>query len=104
VYNLFSAVAQALQLEDAVNRNEHPTKKIKMKTKNTYSMLVEAEEKGRSIFESTIYGLVVLCVAFTGWQFASNAVVTPGMNRGNGTSVEMATQSPAPAPVVLASR
>jgi hypothetical protein len=68
-------------------------------------MLVQAEEKGRSIFESTIYGLVIICVAFTGWQFASTSVVTPGMNRANnGTAVEMATQAPAPAPVVLASR
>ena len=75
-----------------------------MKTKNTYSMLLQAEEKGRSIFENTIYGLVIICVAFTGWQFASNSVVTPGMNRSNNNAVEMATQTPAAAPVVLASR
>lgn len=53
--------------------------------KNTYSLLLNSEEKGRSIFESAIYGLVVLCVAFTGWQFASNSVITPGMNNTSTT-------------------
>ena len=51
-----------------------------MNSKNTYSMILQAEETGRSIFESAIYGLVVLCVAFTAWQFASNSIVLPGMN------------------------
>lgn len=52
-----------------------------MKKQNTYSLLLTAEEKGRSLFEGAIYGLVVLCTAFTGWAFVSSAVVTPGMNR-----------------------
>ena len=76
-----------------------------MKAKNTYSPLLQNEEKGRSIFESAICGLVVICVAFTGWQFASNSVVTPGMNRtDSGAAVEMAAQPAVDAPVVLASR
>ncbi len=72
-----------------------------MKTKNTYSMLLQAEEKGRSIFENTIYGLVILSVAFTSWQFASNSVVLPGMDRANSNSeaVEMMAKA-ADAPVV----
>jgi hypothetical protein len=59
-------------------------------TKNTYSLLVSSEEKGRSIFESAVYGLVILCTAFSAWQFASKPVTTPGMT----------TTKPAPAPVV----
>ena len=41
--------------------------------KNTYSLLLnaDAEEKGRSIFESVVYGLVVLCTAVSAFQFAA---------------------------------
>jgi hypothetical protein len=78
-----------------------------MKNKNTYSLLVQSDEKGRSIFESAIYGLVVLSIAFTSWQFASGSVVVPGMNRANDKTssgiavevVEPAVQAP-----VIASR
>ncbi|MDQ6860209.1 MAG: hypothetical protein M3032_03520 [Verrucomicrobiota bacterium] len=52
-----------------------------MKKQNTYSLLLTAEEKGRGIFESAIYALVVVSTAFAGWAFVSSAVVTPGMNR-----------------------
>ena len=78
-----------------------------MKNKNTYSLLAQADEQGRSIFESAIYGLVVLCVAVTSWQFASSSVVVPGQNRTNSNTdsgiavevVEPAVQAP-----VIASR
>lgn len=46
---------------------------------NTYSLLVSSEEKGRNMFEGAVIGLIVLSTAFTGWQFASSAVVLPGM-------------------------
>jgi hypothetical protein len=47
--------------------------------KNTYSLLInaDAEEKGRSIFESAVYGLVILCTAVAGFQFATGDVVLP---------------------------
>jgi hypothetical protein len=47
--------------------------------KNTYSLLLNAnaEEKGRSIFETVVYGLVVACCAFSAVQFASGDVVLP---------------------------
>ena len=48
-------------------------------TSNTYSLLISSEEKGRSIFEGIVIGAIVLCTAFTGWQFASSSVVLPGM-------------------------
>ncbi|MGI9087005.1 MAG: hypothetical protein ACR2HH_04565 [Chthoniobacterales bacterium] len=76
-------------------------------TKNTYSLLVESEEKGRAIFESSIYGLVLLCMAFTGWQFASSSVALPRMpatsNSGN-APVEMVAKAPVEKPVVIVSR
>ncbi|MEP6822751.1 MAG: hypothetical protein ABI946_10425 [Chthoniobacterales bacterium] len=51
-----------------------------MKNKSTYSLLInaDAEEKGRSIFEVSVYVLVVLCVAVSGWNVASTSVVLPG--------------------------
>ena len=79
-----------------------------MKTKNTYSLLVNSEEKGRSIFEASIYALVVLCMAFAGWQFASNSVALPRMpatNNGSSSApVEMIAKAPVEQPVVVASR
>ena len=54
-----------------------------MKTNSTYSLLLNAdsEEKGRSIFEVGVYTLVVLCMAFSAWHFASGTVTLPGQNR-----------------------
>ena len=78
-----------------------------MKNKTTYSLLVSSEEKGRSIFEGAIYGLVILCIAFSGWQFVSNSVALPGMPANNGDNsapVEMVVKAPVEQPVVIASR
>jgi|tagenome__1003787_1003787.scaffolds.fasta_scaffold20035672_2 hypothetical protein len=72
-------------------------------TKNTYSLLVASEEKGRGIFEGTIYGLVILCTAFSAWQFASKPVTTPGMG-GNKPAPAAVVAETSPKPVVLADR
>jgi hypothetical protein len=75
-----------------------------MKNKSTYSLLMnaDAEEKGRSIFETVVYSGVVLCTVVSVWAFASGDVVTPGMNR---VKAETATVIEAPAqPIVIASR
>ena len=47
--------------------------------RSTYSLLLnaDAEEKGRSIFESAIYGMVVLCTVVSVFQFAAGDVVLP---------------------------
>ncbi len=55
-------------------------------TPTTYSLLVSSEEKGRTIFEGTVIGLIVLSTAFTGWQFASSSVVLPGMASAKSSS------------------
>jgi hypothetical protein len=57
--------------------------------RSTYSLLLnaDAEEKGRSIFESVIYSFVVLCTAVAVWQFASGDVVLP---TGGSTASSMA--------------
>ena len=76
-----------------------------MKSKNTYSLLTDSEEKGRGIFEGAIYALVVLCTAFSGWQFASNSVALPRMPaNSNSAAVEVAKTPAVEQPIVLASR
>ena len=71
-----------------------------MKTKNTYSLLIGSEEKGRGIFEATIYGLVLLCTAFSGWQFASSSVALPRMSASNVAPTALVAKTSAPQPVV----
>ena len=73
-----------------------------MKNKNTYSLLVQSQEKGRSIFEGVLYGLVILCTAFSGWSFASHSVNLPGMHSGENAPTEMAVQAPADQPIAVA--
>ncbi len=75
-----------------------------MKNKNTYSLLVGSEEKGRSIFEGALYALVILCTAFSGWQFASSSVALPRMpaaNTINSGQVEIAAKTPVQQPIAL---
>ncbi|MDQ6911585.1 MAG: hypothetical protein M3128_01765 [Verrucomicrobiota bacterium] len=75
-----------------------------MKNKNTYSLLVQSQEKGRSIFEASIYGLVILCTAFSAWQFAAHSIMLPGMNHvDKNAATEMAALAPAENPVAVAS-
>ena len=78
-----------------------------MKTKNTYSLLMnaDAEEKGRSIFETIVYSSVVMATALSVWAFASGSVVTPGMGRANGgNEAGFAIKAQVDQPIVLASR
>ena len=49
-----------------------------MKTQSTYSLLVNSYEKGRSIFESAVYGLLVLSAVASIGQFASQSITAPG--------------------------
>ena len=78
-----------------------------MKSKNTYSLILnaEAEEKGRSMFETAVYSCVVMATALSVWAFATGAVVTPGMGRPNGgNEAGFAVKAPAvEQPIVLAS-
>ncbi len=76
-----------------------------MKNKNTYSMLLGSEEKGRSLFEGAIYALVIICTAFSGWQFASSSVALPRMPAGtNADSAMTVAAKSAPVAPVIADR
>jgi hypothetical protein len=41
-----------------------------MKSKSTYKLLMQSEEKSRNLLETAIYALVALSVIATIWQFA----------------------------------
>ncbi len=71
-------------------------------TPTTYSLLVSSEEKGRTIFEGAVIGLIVLSTAFTGWQFASSSVVLPGMASAKSSSPAAMVAEVAPKPPVVA--
>ena len=79
---------------------EAQTKQILMK--NTYSLLINAdsEEKGRSIFEVSVYALVLLCMAVSGYYFASTSVTLPSKSQKQDAPQSMIAEAPAPPPVV----
>lgn len=73
-----------------------------MKTKSTYSLLLNAdsEEKSRSIFEVAVYALAVLCMAVSGWHFVAGAVTLPGQNRAPVSTERLVTNVPDPQPLL----
>lgn len=73
-----------------------------MKTKNTYSLLIDSEEKGRSLFESAIYGLAAASMAFAFFAFASQTATSPQASKSSAAATDtIATQ---PAQPLIASR
>jgi hypothetical protein len=47
------------------------------KVKSTYSMLVQSEEKERNLFETLVYGVIVLSAVVAIWQVAHQPVKVP---------------------------
>lgn len=68
-----------------------------MKTKSTYSLLMNAdsEEKGRSVFETVVYSLIVICMAVSGWSFVSGEMSVPGTEAKKDAPVSMMANAPA---------
>jgi hypothetical protein len=64
---------------------ERSTKQLLMKTnpiqnpvkKSTYALLVQSEEKESGIFETFIYGLLIVSAVIGIWQFAHLKVASP---------------------------
>ena len=77
-----------------------------MKNKSTYSLIINAdtEEKGRSIVEVSVYALVLLCMAVSGWQFASTSVTLPKKSPKQNAPQSMVAEAPVAQPPVIASR
>ena len=72
-----------------------------MKTQSTYSLLVNSEEKGRSLFEAAIYGLVVLCTIVSVGQFAVQDVTLPGQASTKSSAKVMVADAKAKAPIAV---
>ena len=49
-----------------------------MKRRTTYRLLAQSEEKSRNILEMAAYGLVLLSVIVSIWQFAEQPLQTSG--------------------------
>lgn len=77
-----------------------------MKNKSTYSLLVDAatEEKSRSLFETGVYGLVLLCMAISGWQFAFTSVTLPKKSPKKDAPQSMIADAPIEQSPVVASQ
>ena len=45
--------------------------------KSTYALLLQSEEKERGLFETLIYGMLVLSAVIGIWQFAHLRVASP---------------------------
>lgn len=69
---------------------------------NTYALLVNSEEKNRSIFEIGVYSLVVASMAFSGLAFATQAIALPGKSKAPASAASV-IEEPAQ-PVLIAAR
>lgn len=47
-----------------------------MRSRTTYGLLVQSEEKSKNLLEMAVYGLVTLSVMLTIWQFAEQPLQT----------------------------
>ena len=61
--------------------------------KSTYAMLVQSEEKERGLFETFIYGLLILSAVVGIWQFAHLRVPTPFANIDQNATTQVVSGS-----------
>jgi len=61
--------------------------------KSTYALLVRSEEKERGLFETFVYGLLIVSAVVGIWQFAHLRVPSPFVNTDRNISTEVVTGS-----------
>jgi hypothetical protein len=66
---------------------------LKPVRKSTYAMLVHSEEKERGLFETFIYGLLVLSAVVGIWQFAHLRVPAPFANTDHNATTQVVSGS-----------
>jgi hypothetical protein len=49
---------------------------------NTYDLIVESEDKNRSLLETVIYALFILSAIVSIWQFVAQPIVVPSHTAG----------------------
>ena len=63
------------------------------KVKSTYSMLVQSEEKERNLFETLVYGVIVLSAVAAIWQVAHQPVKVPFTDKQTASVAQAAVAS-----------
>ena len=63
------------------------------KMKSTYSMLVQAEETDRNLFETLVYGVIVLSSVVAIWQVAQQPVKVPFADQAHASATQAAVVS-----------
>ena len=58
------------------------------KAKSTYSLLVQSEEKERNLFETFVYGLIVLSAVVAIWQVAHQPVKVPFTDQAHASATQ----------------
>jgi hypothetical protein len=66
---------------------------LKPVRKSTYAMLVQSEEKERGLFETFIYGLLIVSAVVGIWQFAHLRVPTPFANTDPNATTQVVSGS-----------
>ena len=65
-----------------------------MKTRSTYRLLVQSEEKSRNVLEAALYALFALSALATIWQFAEQPSPLPLHQVGTGIEQTADAQTP----------
>lgn len=66
---------------------------LKPVRKSTYSLLVQSQEMDRGLFETFIYGLLVLSAVVGIWQFAHLRVPAPFVNTDHNATTQVVSRS-----------
>jgi len=68
-------------------------KSLKPVRKSTYSLLVRAEENDRGLFETFVYGMLMLSAVIGIWQFAHIRVPSPFASTDRTLATEIVSRS-----------
>lgn len=71
-------------------KNNHSPNAVR---KSTYALLVRSEEKERGLFETIVYGLLVLSTVIGIWQFAHVRIPSPFANYERAAATEVVSRS-----------
>jgi len=70
-------------------KTNNPSRKLK----STYSMLVQSEEKERNVFETLVYGVIVLSAVVAIWQVAHQPIKVPFTDQAQASAAQTAVVS-----------
>ena len=68
-------------------------KSLKPVRKSTYALLVRAEENDRGLFETFVYGMLVLSAVIGIWQFAHLRVASPFASNDRTLATQVVSRS-----------